>query len=531
VGYDPVSNRLIVFGGRSNSVTNLNDVTVLVDANGIGDPHWITLAPTGTPPPARGNATAAYDPLTNRLIVFGGRTHLGTQHFNDVWVLTNANGLGEQSEWVHLAPAGTPPAQRGMHSAVYDTNSQRLIVFGGLDSSVGDPYLFFDDAWVLTGANGLHGTPQWRKLQPQGPLPTACAWHSVGYGGAANRMVVAMGRNDRTLAPHFFNDVWVLTNASGQCTAGQPCSYDVEATDADAGDVLTFALDTAPVGMTIDTATGLIEWTPTPAQIGTHDVTVRVHDSGGLTAAQRFTLTVAPVAVPNVVGLDPASAEALIGAADLSVGTMTSIGGAITLHFDSLPSEQGWLYEMSGTPAPESRVFSVQDGILSQNSIGIGFAGSGGNGYNLYDVIDRRLPFALSVRARVLAEEGDLQRNAFGLWFGLFTDTQKVGIGLGTSKIDDIHGRFVSTTIDNTQLHEYRLEGTPGFGYQIFVDHTLLGFAPEIQVRGRNHLSFGDGTGGTNARAEVTAYAFIQPRVIAQNPPAGTLVQNKPPSI
>jgi len=51
-------------------------------------------------------------------------------------------------------------------------------------------------------------------------------------------------------------------------TAGQPYAYDVEATDPDAGDVLTYSLVAAPQGLTIDAATGLIAWTPTEAQAG-----------------------------------------------------------------------------------------------------------------------------------------------------------------------------------------------------------------------------------------------------------------------
>ena len=140
------------------------------------------------------------------------------------------------------------------------------------------------------------------------------------------------------------NDTWVLTNASGNCTANQPCDYDVEASDADAGDVLSYALVQGPAGMTIEAGTGQLHWTPGVAQTGTHDVTVKVTDAGGLSATQSFQLTVAPVAVPNVQGLAPEWAEAMLQAAGLNTGAKSSLGGAITLNFDTLPSEQGWNY-------------------------------------------------------------------------------------------------------------------------------------------------------------------------------------------
>lgn len=47
-----------------------------------------------------------------------------------------------------------------------------------------------------------------------------------------------------------------------------------------------------PVGMVIDPATGVIGWTPASTQVGNHDVTVRVQDTGGLPDLQTFTITV-----------------------------------------------------------------------------------------------------------------------------------------------------------------------------------------------------------------------------------------------
>ena len=108
--------------------------------------------------------------------------------------------------------------------------------------------------------------------------------------------------------------------------------------------MLSNALVQGPVGMTIEAGTGQLHWTPSAAQTGTHDVTVKVTDAGGLSATQSFQLTVAPVAVPNVQGLAPEWAEAMLQAAGLNTGEKSSLGGAITLNFDTLPSEQGWGY-------------------------------------------------------------------------------------------------------------------------------------------------------------------------------------------
>ena len=71
--------------------------------------------------------------------------------------------------------------------------------------------------------------------------------------------------------------------------AGQLYLYDVNGFDPN-GDVVIYQLLIAPAGMTIDSATGLIAWTP--ESDGVHSVSVRAQDPGALSGVQNFTLTV-----------------------------------------------------------------------------------------------------------------------------------------------------------------------------------------------------------------------------------------------
>jgi len=57
----------------------------------------------------------------------------------------------------------------------------------------------------------------------------------------------------------------------------QVYTYDVNANDFE-NDLLTYSLLTYPEGMTIDTLTGVINWTPTKEQIGEHKVIVNIED-------------------------------------------------------------------------------------------------------------------------------------------------------------------------------------------------------------------------------------------------------------
>jgi hypothetical protein len=79
----------------------------------------------------------------------------------------------------------------------------------------------------------------------------------------------------------------ITSDAVTEAYVDWPYSYDVE---ADGYPAPTFALTESPSDMTVDTATGLIEWTPTAT--GDYDVTVEASNSEG-TDSQSFTINVA----------------------------------------------------------------------------------------------------------------------------------------------------------------------------------------------------------------------------------------------
>jgi hypothetical protein len=173
---------------------------------------WTELSPSGTPPVARGGTTGVYDPTTDRMIVFGGRG-AGGDNRNDVWVLTHANGEGATGQWIRLiadGAAGSPPARSG-HSAVYDSVNNRMIIFGGCSASCA-PVL--NDVWVLTNANGVGGTPVWAQLQLSGG-PAARTNAAVTYNAPGNQLIVFGGQDGSANPCSTYSDVWTLSNANG----------------------------------------------------------------------------------------------------------------------------------------------------------------------------------------------------------------------------------------------------------------------------------------------------------------------------
>lgn len=132
---------------------------VLTNANGVnGEPAWVDLTEDGVRPKHRAGFSAVYDSANNRMIVFGGADISGdeTVLLNDIWVLTNADGSGDTSPaWQEITPSdGNIPYGRALHSAVYDASSNRMIITGGRTAKG-----VSSDIWILTNANGLGGHP------------------------------------------------------------------------------------------------------------------------------------------------------------------------------------------------------------------------------------------------------------------------------------------------------------------------------------------------------------------------------------
>jgi hypothetical protein len=158
------------------------------------------------------------------MILFGGEDPLlGYQGLNDVWVLTNADGKTGAPTWLQLTVSGPAPLARTNHIAVYDPNTNRLIVNGGdesLNGGGGCPCNIYNDTWVLTNANGTGSQPPaWSQLSPTGTIPTLDT-AAFAYDPAQNKLFVFggydKGANTNGLGGATPSTAtWVLSNANG----------------------------------------------------------------------------------------------------------------------------------------------------------------------------------------------------------------------------------------------------------------------------------------------------------------------------
>ena len=137
--YDGRRDQMLVFGGISGE-TYMNDVWAL-DLSGSG--IWTPLDPYGGAPPPRHEPAGAFDTQRDRMLVYGGWTY-PQNFFGDVWSLSF--GPGGSSSWQEVTiPEDTKPDPRRAHAVAYDPLRNRLYVFGGL----GKDYVVLGDLWAL----------------------------------------------------------------------------------------------------------------------------------------------------------------------------------------------------------------------------------------------------------------------------------------------------------------------------------------------------------------------------------------------
>jgi len=170
--YDPLRERMVVFG-----IPNVNDVWAL----SLGEsPTWTMLATAGDPPPSRGWRAyrAIYDPPRDRMVVFAFYPS------SDVWALS----LGESPTWTMLATAGDPPPPQYPYPVIYDPPRDRAVIFTG------------SDVFALS----LGETPTWARIITVGGPPDGLFLHTAIYDPIRDRIVVSGDGNH-------VDEVWALS--------------------------------------------------------------------------------------------------------------------------------------------------------------------------------------------------------------------------------------------------------------------------------------------------------------------------------
>lgn len=200
--YDIYRQRFVGFGGT----VGLPVDTWSLDLS--GDPAWANVVTDSAGPPGSYGMTSVFDPVRDRMVTFGGSTGSGYYGVhNNVWAL---NLRGAQPAWHPINPQGPLPTARRSGTSIYDPLRDRMVIYGGWDALGETQSSFLGDAWALS----LTGAPGWTELAPTGSLPVGRGSMAAAYDPLDDRLVVFGGWNGSIMLGDTWSLGWGGTAAS-----------------------------------------------------------------------------------------------------------------------------------------------------------------------------------------------------------------------------------------------------------------------------------------------------------------------------
>jgi hypothetical protein len=195
--YDSESDRIIMFGGFDMTKYQFVDETWAYDYN---TDTWTNMRPSGNPH-GRNYHGMAYDPKTDRIVVWGGDIQ-GPAKKELVWTYDyNTNA------WQKLRYENGP-TNRDYIDLVYDHNTDKFIVYGGF--SYGN-----DETWVYD-----MNTNTWQIKKPE-DNPGVISRYAMVYAEDTNEIIL-FGGQDGATNYQYVGDTWSYNLNNNEWTLISP---------------------------------------------------------------------------------------------------------------------------------------------------------------------------------------------------------------------------------------------------------------------------------------------------------------------
>ncbi len=195
--YDSRAGRVIMFGGYDGVTGSFTDATWAFDS---GNNTWTDRSPA-IHPSVRSRQGMAYDTQSDRVILFGG---LGQDGYSgDTWAYDSA-----ANAWTDRTTTNHPEGRRSMGMA-YDSSADRIILFGGTNASLTGQ----QDTWSYD-----FDTNAWTNLDPP-TSPSGRYGFGFAYDSAIDRCILfggltAGGASSETWAYDLTANEWTLLAAN-----------------------------------------------------------------------------------------------------------------------------------------------------------------------------------------------------------------------------------------------------------------------------------------------------------------------------
>ncbi len=183
--YDAARGRVVLFGGSRLINSQFQYFSDTWEYDGI---TW-TQRTTAQAPSGRAGATMDFNPVTGKVVLFGGITSTNENfYFSDTWEYDGEN-------WVLRADSAAPPAR--ITTMVFNAATGRFVLFGGY-SYINATFTHFADTWEHDGTN-------WSLRSA--PTPPNRIQSAMAYNASIGR-VVLFGGQPLNYPEVSFSDTW-----------------------------------------------------------------------------------------------------------------------------------------------------------------------------------------------------------------------------------------------------------------------------------------------------------------------------------
>lgn len=184
MGYDPVSGKIIGFGGWDGSVSNAK--TWQIDPT-AGTPDWTQLTPAASPL-LRSEHSMFTHPTNGQLCIYGGNNNNSTW-YDDLWTWTGTN-------WSELSSALTGTGRTAQQMT---TMGSIVLLFGG---KTGAGSVYMNDTWTWDGTTATQQSPA--------NVPAVRGYAGFGYSPNAQQVLMHGGINS---GPNL-TDLWTWNGSN-----------------------------------------------------------------------------------------------------------------------------------------------------------------------------------------------------------------------------------------------------------------------------------------------------------------------------
>jgi N-acetylneuraminic acid mutarotase len=170
MAYDSESDRVILYGGQiGNNPRDPSSFSGATWGYDVAANTWTQMEPASGPG-KRSAVALAYDSESDRVILFGG-ANADTWYLYDTWAYDH-----NTNTWTQMAPG--PKNHLGPRIA-YDAESDRVILFGGYNG-----FVVLDDTWAYD-----FNSDSWTEMKPT-VGPPGRNYQGITYDSKADRVLV-----------------------------------------------------------------------------------------------------------------------------------------------------------------------------------------------------------------------------------------------------------------------------------------------------------------------------------------------------